>query len=424
MSKEESEPVALDIDWDFALHLAIPESVRTIQQEQVKEALIEDEESLSVFQWQMDHVSKTGKPATASVLEDQFPDIAFDSPETTISDLIERMRKRYMRNEGRSLIRRIAHVASEDPLATAQEMIESGRKLSDITRRRGEVFGPNDFNRALDHYDEQVLRGPGPTFGFPEIDEHFNGISQLQFLIAPPKTYKSWVSVKTFYENAIEGNNPYLYSLELPAVDTEWRLSCMAAGVPYWKYLKHAIEPHERKRMTTMMDELREMGDFHIEKPQPGERGVHHLINRALELGSSCVIIDQLQYIENRKGQSLGATNNTGDYWEVCMDLRDYSDQIPIMVVHQFNRSVMQNKGELPEMQQIKGSAAIEETGTLLLALHATKEQRKSNIVQIGTLASRNFEYKSWTLGVSLSTDCDIAMIGEVTEDEEEEDDE
>lgn len=102
------------------------------------------------------------------------------------------------------------------------------------------------------------------------------------------------------------------------------------------------------------------------------------------------------------------------------MDLRDYSDQIPIFVVHQFNRSAMQNKGELPEMQQIKGSAAIEETGTLLLALHATKEQRKSNIVQIGTLASRNFEYKSWHLGVSLSHDCSIDMIGEVEEEDDE----
>ena len=103
------------------------------------------------------------------------------------------------------------------------------------------------------------------------------------------------------------------------------------------------------------------------------------------------------------------------------MDLRDYSDQIPIFVVHQFNRSAMQNKGELPEMQQIKGSAAIEETGTLLLALHGTKEQRKSNIIQLGTLASRNFEFKAWQLGVSLSNDCSIDMIGEVEDEEEDE---
>src|SRR5690606_32475780 len=158
----------------------------------------------------------------------------------------------------------------------------------------------------------------------------------------------------------------------------------------------------------------------HIEKPAPGERGVHHMISRAIELGSSCVFIDQLQYMENRKGHSLGAANQTGDYWEVCQDLRDYSDQIPIFVVHQFNRSAMNAKGGLPEMQQVKGSSAIEETGTLLLGICATKEMRKNSMVEIGTLASRNFGYKSWNLGVSLSNGCDITMIGEVEEDEDE----
>jgi hypothetical protein len=81
----------------------------------------------------------------------------------------------------------------------------------------------------------------------------------------------------------------------------------------------------------------------------------------------------------------------------------------------------MAAKGGLPEMQQVKGSSAIEETGTLLLALHATKEQRKSSVVEIGTLATRNFEYKSWHLGVSLSNDCAINMIGEVTDEDEDE---
>jgi hypothetical protein len=416
-----SEVVALDVDWDFILHLAKPESVRTIQSEQVKPELLVDSEAIKVFEWQMAHTKEHGSPATASVLEDEFPNIPFEEPETKVGDLIERIRERYMRNRGRDMIRRISVAANESPLEAAQLMMESGRALSDLTRKRGETFGPDDFPRALDHYDKQVLRGPGPTLGFQELDDHFNGIMNLSFMIATPKTYKSWYTVKDVYENILAEGNPYLYSLELPAVDTEWRLACMASGVPYWKYLKSAITVDERRHIEECMEELRGIGSWHVEKPQPGERNVHHLVNRALELGSSAVFIDQLQYMENRNGASLGATNNTGDYWEVCMDLRDYSDQIPIFVVHQFNRTAMAAKGGLPEMQQIKGSAAIEETGTLLLALHATKEQRKSNIVQVGTLATRNFEYRSWHLGVSLSHDCSIDMIGEV-EDEEEED--
>lgn len=418
------EIVALDVDWDFLFHLAIPESVRSMQAEQVKSALIVDPQVRDVFDWQMEHTKEHGAPANASVLEDEFPTITFDHPQTKVRDLIERLRIRYMRNQGRDKIRELTHLSKEDPLLVAQKMMEGGRELSDLTRKRGETFGPDDFPRALDHYDRQVLKGPGPTLGFRELDEHFNGIMNLTFLIATPKAYKSWFTVKDFYENIRGGGSPYLNSLELPAVDTEWRLACMASGIPYWKYIKNALTVEERKVVEFAMEELRSMagpGGFHIEKPQPGERDVHRMVNRAMELGSSCLFIDQLQYVENRQGVSLGSTNNTGDYWEVCMDLRDYSDQIPIFVVHQFNRSAMQNKGELPEMQQIKGSAAIEETGTLLLALHGTKEQRKSNIIQLGTLASRNFEFKAWQLGVSLSNDCSIDMIGEVEDEEEEE---
>ena len=418
------EIVALDIDWDFILHLANPESVRAIQAEQVKDELIVDPIAKKVFAWQMKHIHEHGAPATASVLENEFPNIPFDQPESKIRDLIGRMRQRYMRNQGRDMIRELTVMAAEDPLAVAQKMMESGRQLSDLTRKRGETFGPNDFPRAMEFYDKQVLRGPGPTLGFKELDDHFNGIMNLSFLIATPKTYKSWFTVKDFYENIMAGGNPYLYSLELPAVDTEWRLACMASGIPYWKYLKSSLSIEEKRVAELAMQDLKDKaGDngFHIEKPQPGERTVHHMVNRALELGSTCVFIDQLQYMETRKGISLGSANHTGDYWEVCMDLRDYSDQIPIFVVHQFNRSAMAAKGGLPEMQQVKGSSAIEETGTLLLALHATKEQRKSNVVEIGTLATRNFEYKSWHLGVSLSNDCAISMIGEVTDEDEDE---
>ena len=99
--------------------------------------------------------------------------------------------------------------------------------------------------------------------------------------------------------------------------------------------------------------------------------------------------------------------------------LRDYSDEVPIFIIHQFNRSVM-NAKEMPEMQQAKGSAAIEETAHLALGLWANKEMRKNNVIEVGTLASRSYSYKSWHLEVGLSKDCRLDMIGEVTDDEEE----
>lgn len=67
-------------------------------------------------------------------------------------------------------------------------------------------------------------------------------------------------------------------------------------------------------------------------------------------------------------------------------------------------------------MQQIKGSAALEETGTLVLGLHATKDMRSSNVVQMGTLASRNYEWLTWAFNVHFNNACSIDMAGQVTD--------
>jgi len=141
------------------------------------------------------------------------------------------------------------------------------------------------------------------------------------------------------------------------------------------------------------------------------------MVERAINSGASSIFIDQLQYVESSGGDSLGALNNTGDYFNVVNELRNYSDTIPILVVHQFNRSVMSSK-EMPEMQQGKGSSAIEEVATLALGLWANKEMRANNIVQLGTLASRNYSYKAWDIDVELSRGTSFTMIGE-TQDEE-----
>jgi hypothetical protein len=94
---------------------------------------------------------------------------------------------------------------------------------------------------------------------------------------------------------------------------------------------------------------------------------------------------------------------------------------MPMMIVHQFNRSVM-NADKMPSMQQAKGAAAIEETGTLILGLWANKDMRRSNVVELGTLASRNYQYEAWEIGVELTRGCSFTMLGRANHDEDEDD--
>lgn len=412
------EVYALDLDWDLVNHLASPEAIGALRAEQFTPDLIEDPYVSQVFTWQMEHYREHGVPASASVLEDQFEEVTIQTPLAAIGDLIDRFRSRYMRNKGRQIVKDIAVAVNEAPLEAAKLMLRGGRQLADLTVKRGEVFATGDFHRLMALYDRKAARGRGPSLGFHDVDDHFNGMLGVTFYIAPPKTYKTWNAVNVVKENVLMEGFPYAYSLELPAEEYTQRLMHMTADVPWWKYLKNAIMPADRDRLKEAAEILDGQGQYRIEKPQPGERGVQRMVERALNAGASCVIIDQLQYVENRKGTNLGSANNTGDYWEVCNDLRDYSDEIPIFCVHQFNRSVL-NAKEMPEAQQAKGSSAIEETATLALGLWANKEMRKSGVVEIGTLASRNYNYESWRIEVQLSHGCNLEMLGKVEEDEE-----
>ena len=408
----------LDLDEEIFYHLGNPESIGYIQAEQFDSALIQDVAIRGIFDWQMNYIRDYGRSATPAVIHDEFG-VEIAEPETVIGDLINRMRERYIRTYGRDVIRNIAEIANTEPLAVSKEMLKAGRDLADLTLKRGEVFGSGDYHRAMAMYDKRALKGRGPSLGFREVDDHFNGMQGVTFLIAAPKTYKSWMTIKMVLNNITTEDDhfPYLYSLELPANESDMRLRCMAANVPYWKYLKNCLMPEDRKAIEDASEIMDDRGQFRIEKPDQGERGVQRMVERAINAGASCVFIDQLQYIENRKGLNLGAQNNTGDYFEVVNDLRNYSDQIPIFVVHQFNRSVM-NATEMPEMQQGKGSSAIEEVATLSLGLWANKEMRKNNMIEIGTLASRNYSYQNWQVGVQLSHGCSFDMVGPVDDDE------
>lgn len=413
--------VQLDLDWDLIMHLADEESVKILRAERMSAEVLQDDLAKKVYKWQLEHFRQHGGPATASVLEDEFEEVQIDPPQTKIGDLIKRLRQRYAKNASRQAIREMVDLSSKEPLAVGAEMLRVGKTLTDISSDRGDQYGTGDLERAQNVYQRKVERGPGPTLGFPELDAHFNGLQGLTFGIAAPKTYKSWIyGVNCTIAGVEQGKKPHVYSLELPAEDTHWRILCMAANIPFWKYERGSMTPQDLRLVNEASNMLDEIGVYNVEKPPPGERSAQVLVERAMANGSDYVIIDQLQYVENEKGTNLGTLNDTGAYWQVLSMLRDYSDEIPIFIVHQFNRSVL-NAKEMPEMQQAKGSAAIEETAHLALGLWANKEMRKNNIVELGTLASRSYSYKDWHVGVSLTKGCAFDMIGEVLDEEEDE---
>lgn len=420
MTTEAPVIYALDLDEDFLLHLAIPESVEVMRAEPVGAALIEDSFVKDALLWQYRHVREHGKPATATVFAEEF-DLDISEPEAAIGDLIDRLRDRYIKNNSRKYMERIGDAYKEDPATVPGVIVQVGREFQEIVGKRGETYGTGDFSRAISVYDQTVLRGPGPSFGFADVDKHFHGIRGVVFGIAPPKTYKSWLwGINPALANVMGGKNVHLYSLELPAVETYMRLVCLAAGVPFWKYIYGKITPPDRKALNEASELLDGMGTFKVTKPEPGHRTFEEMVENAGDAGADLVIVDQLQYVETQSGKQLGGCDPR-EFWQPLNSLRDMSDDMPLMVIHQFNRSVM-GAQEMPEMQQAKGASSIEEVATLALGIWANKSMRRSNVVEIGTLAARNQEYQSWEIGVNLTEGCDFIMRGRVDHDEDDDD--
>lgn len=410
-----TEIYALDLDEEVLSHLVIPESVEMMRYEDISKDLIEDDIVRIAFDWQMSHKREYGVIATPSVFADEF-DLDLVDPETAIGDLIERLRARWIRNQGRRALEKLGTQFRDDPAQIPSNLTSLAREFNEKTAKRGDLFGTGDIERALKKYDKKVLRGIGPSFGFPMIDDHFYGMLGLSLIIAPPKTYKSWIMIKSLAENVRNGKYPWLYSLELPAEETDMRIRCMLADIPYWRYLRNSLTNDDRRKLIEASEEIDAVGSYKVIKPPQGERGIDRMVDNAREGGADLILIDQLQYVENRDGHSLGEKNETGSYWQVLDKARNLSDDGPITFAHQFNRNAMFAE-EMPPVEYAKGSSAIEETSTLALGIWGNKDMRRSNVLEIGTLVSRNYMFKSWELGIELSQGCNFELLGEVEDD-------
>lgn len=410
------EVFALDLDEEFLSHLAIPQSLQVIRAEGIGDELIEDDQVREVFHWQLDHVREHGHSASPSVLAEEF-DIDFADPETAIGDLLDRMRQRWIKNEGRRKLKTLGEQFKDDPSQIGKLLTNVAREFNEKTAKRGEAFGTGDYDRAIGRYNNKVLRGPGPSLGFKALDDHFYGMMGVNFLIAPPKSYKSWIMLKALAENVENGKCGWLYSLELPAEESDMRFRCMLADVPYWKYLRNSLSSIDRDKLKEASELIDDLGEYRIVKPPAGERGIDRMVEMAQDAGADFIAFDQLQYIENKQGNSLGEMNKTGEYWQVLNRARDLSDKTPLLFAHQFNRDAMFAES-MPAIQLAKGSSSIEEVATLAIGVWGNKDMRKSNVLEIGTLISRNYTFAAWELGIELSHGCSFDILGPVEDDD------
>lgn len=412
--------MAIEPDIELCSHLSDPDAWVILKGESFHVDLIEDERVREAFEWAKDFCREHGEPPTDEVLDDEFEikgEPFFEEPVTVIEDLIDRMRRRYKNNQQRERIKGLVKLQKEDPDSVSKEMVKGGKELQEILARRGESFSAGEGDRAIKAYLDHCTKGPGASLGFKALDDYFAGQRGITTLAAAPKSGKSWIVVKAVLENILQGKYPWLYSLELPAEETEMRLMCMLSGVPWHKYINKNISREEQKRMAEMEKFLAETGAYKITTPPYGRRSIEELIGDAQDGGAGAIFIDQAQYVET-DGKTLGDWNETGKYWSVLDRARNLTDDI--FFVHQLNTTKVAEKGDqFPTYDMLKSTSAFGEVGTLVLGLWCNKEMRKSSRMQIGVLSARNHAHVIWDVAVNFATDCNFEIIG-IAPDEDE----
>ncbi len=398
----------IDLDEELLFHLAEPDSWRVLNREEVTDALITDPLVGRIFNWQRDYSRRHREIAPRVVLEDEF-NIAWQKPEVPIEDLIDRLRARYARNQQQDRLKDIIRLQGNDPEAVPAAMMRYGRELQSVVGRRGEVFSSEDVEQALYLYHQQMLKGANLSLGFPLVNDYFYGVRGLVSVIGAPKSGKSWVMIQILLDNVLAGRSVDLYSLELPSFEADMRLRCLAANIPFWKFLRNALTPEDTEKLRLVSEALTESGRYRVIKTPSGQRGVDYLLHNSMDAETDVVLIDQLQYVEADDGINLGSHNQTGMYWNVLNKMRDYSDEIPIVYAHQFNRTA-QNSDSMPSMEQAKGSGAIEETATLALGLWSDKDMRRLGLLEIAVLCARNHEYAAWEIQFERKRGCSLEV--------------
>jgi len=414
---------SLDIDEEFYNHLGNPDSWGYLQKEEFSSELIEDDDIRKIYDYAVAYRHRFGNYPAPSVLVDESGKTLYE-PETHLDDLIERMRARYVKNRGRDVIRELGEFLRDHPGDTHlyEELLQKGKHLRSLVSSKGNIIAINDFEKVRADYDKKLQRGPGVSLGFDELTEYFYGMSGITFFIAPPKTFKTFVLLHTVLDNVRKGRAVDFYSLELPVEQADMRLRCLMSGVPFWRYIRNWLEPQHLEAMQRASEELAQHGSYRIIKPDVGHRTIEEMVYKSLDHGSDAVFIDQLQYVEISKGRSLGAMNNTGDYWHVLNQARDFSDDIPICFAHQFNRQAM-FADDMPPIEYAKGSSAIEEVSTLALGIWGNSDMRQHNYVMLSTLISRNHMLADWEMGYDLTQKCEFEILGRVDHSNDGDDD-
>jgi len=406
---------AIDIEQDFVNHLQDQTSLEFVMHEGISSELLLSPLSKSIFQFVQHQHNATGKVPTLRVLQTEFPAFTFDTPETTVQYIIEKLRIRYQRNQVGATLEEVAMVANSDPQLALSKLRDKVFEIERTSLSQRQVFKPGDHKLFIHDLQQKVIAGlyKGVSMGFADIDAFTGGIKHgnLAYILARPKRKKTFFTLQAFIQQVYNDEFPYLFTLENTDEEIKLRISCMLSGVSWDTAIKGGLTKKDWKDIEVAWDNFSQH-EFRIEMPPLDERTVNHFTLRADKVGAGPILISQFKYI---KGTKDWYRTETEEKAEVAVELKQAATrpghERPIIVEAQFNRG----GDSMEELEDFDASKVgltdmIPQSADILFGIFENKDMRLNQISEYGILESRNTNKAAWFIETELITRTDISM--------------
>lgn len=380
------------------------------------------EQAIYEFQYDYWTASNRSKVASKEVIFTEFKYTVSEVKES-IEYIVGGLTERYRRNIIQDNLIEIANISYDDSKAAARKMFEVSANALRYTEPR---VNKTDMSTSIDErrlrYDKRanfagmVRSAP---LGFTEIDEHTGGIQpgQLAIWAGFAKAGKSMGLAHAAIAAKKAGWKPYIATLEISTAEFEDRIDAINSGVCLKRLLNGQLDKDELKSLHEAQEDFAQYGPLQLEKLPEGDRTIKFICNRAREMESDFLIIDQLSHLETSK--SIRGISETERYGmilpELTANISEQEDEmLPVLLAAQFNRE-SKKKGNEIGMWNLAGSSYIEKYATIIYGLERSKEMEMNNMMNLHILGSRHTESGSWSLEWRLRGKTKFEVLGELS---------
>ena len=289
----------------------------------------------------------------------------------------------YMRRRLLELTMKCTETAMDDTADIDTTLVEMQQALSTLAQRLPAVKAVREMPEVLDsvmgELDERMANGgcqlTGIDTGFPPLNDLLLGWNKgtLNALGARPGEGKTALLVYSMLHAAAQGIPTVIISLESRAENLTERILIGKTGIDPYDWRRGRLDTGQREAV------------------EQERRGLNHLPLRIFDSGyitteEACVLIKSLhaegkcELVGIDYMQLFNESKNSGNReQEVAKNSRllkllAMNLNIPVVLLCQLNREVMNNERQIPRLENIRESGSIEQDGdTVTLLFHPSK---------------------------------------------------